>query len=130
MAANHILAVSRTHIYLAYSFVLPWSMLKAIAGGCAVIGSRTAPVQEVICDGDNSLLVDFLSPRADHQTRSVGASDLQAFAVMRIRARETVLKLYDRNTGRTARLISLGGRRFVNSNERPADDAFGVEHRP
>ncbi len=89
-----VLQLSAAHIYLTVPFVLSWSMLEAMAAGCLVIGSRTPPVEEVITDGQNGLLVDFFSPNevADAVDRVLDHSD--GMATLRRRARETILQRY------------------------------------
>ncbi|MBL8666625.1 MAG: glycosyltransferase family 4 protein [Rhodospirillales bacterium] len=90
-----VLQVSAVHVYLTYPFVLSWSMLEAMAAGCVVVGSATAPVEEVIADGDNGLLVDFFSTTqiADAVDRVLDHPD--RMAAMRARARQTIVERYD-----------------------------------
>jgi glycosyltransferase involved in cell wall biosynthesis len=69
-------------------------MIEAMSTGCLVVGSDTAPVTEIIQDGENGLLVDFFSPKKiadridevlEHPTR---------LAQIRANARKTVLERY------------------------------------
>jgi len=61
---HQVLACSQVHLYLTVPFVLSWSLLEAMATGCAIVASATAPVQEVLRDGHSALLVDFFDPEA------------------------------------------------------------------
>src|SRR5437667_11142775 len=54
-----ILGRSDLHIYLTVPFVLSWSLINALACGCTVLASDTAPVQEVIQHEQCGLLRDF-----------------------------------------------------------------------
>lgn len=57
-----ILAASDLHIYLTVPFVLSWSLLNAMACGCAIVASDTDPVREVLHDGENARLAGFFDP--------------------------------------------------------------------
>lgn len=90
-----MMQVSRVHAYLTYPFVLSWSMLEAMSAGCLVIGSRTAPVQELVEDGVNGRLVDFFDPEGWAKLVSRALAKPERFADLRRAARETILKGYD-----------------------------------
>ena len=90
-----VLRISSAHVYLTYPFVLSWSFMEAMATGCLMIGSSTIPVEEVLRDRQNGLLVDFfdgpgLADRIDevfeHPDR---------MQTLRERARRTMVENYD-----------------------------------
>lgn len=90
-----ILQVSSAHVYLTYPFVLSWSMLEAMATECLVIGSATPPVEEVITDGDNGILVNFFDYKAIADRVSEALRQPESFHPIRRRARQTVVDHYD-----------------------------------
>ena len=85
-----IYQVSSVHVYLTYPFVLSWSLLEALSSGCLVIGSSTAPVQEVIKHQFNGLLVPFQDPYILSQQLSNVLSSPEKYLSIRKNARESV----------------------------------------
>ena len=63
---RQMMQASTVHVYLTRPFVLSWSFLQALATGCAVIASATAPLLEIAGRaGDTEVmeLVDYFSPQ-------------------------------------------------------------------
>ncbi len=89
-----LLQVSAAHVYLTYPFVLSWSLVEAMAAGCLVVASDTAPVREVVSHGRNGLLVDFFSPVALADATCAALADPAAHRGLREAARRTVLERY------------------------------------
>jgi glycosyltransferase involved in cell wall biosynthesis len=86
--------LTRCHVYLTYPFVLSWSMIDAMSAGALVLGSLTPPVEEVIRDGENGLLVDFFDAEGIAALAAKALAEPDHFTPLRERARQTVLERY------------------------------------
>lgn len=96
---RQLLQISSLHLYLTYPFVLSWSMLEAMATGCLVMASDTAPVKEVIADGVNGMLVDFFDHAEWARRICFVLSHQEDFSHLKRRARETVIDRYSTKDG-------------------------------
>jgi len=90
-----VLRKSSVHVYLTYPFVLSWSLLEAMSAGCLIVGSRTPPVEEVIRDGENGLLVNFFSTEQIADTVAHALAHQDELKPLRERARATVIERHD-----------------------------------
>lgn len=102
-----LMQVSRAHAYLTYPFVLSWSMLEAMSAGALVVGSRVAPVEELIEDGKNGLLVDFFDVKGWARTLTEALAEPARFMRLRDAARETIVRNYDLKTQCLPRLVEF-----------------------
>lgn len=102
-----LLHVSRVHAYLTYPFVLSWSMIEAMAAGCHIVASNTAPVAEAISDGVNGTLVDFFDVAAWSQTLTKTLANPAQFQPLREAARQTALDRYDLRRHCLPRLVDF-----------------------
>jgi glycosyltransferase involved in cell wall biosynthesis len=103
----NLIHVSRVHAYLTYPFVLSWSMVETLAAGTLVVGSRTAPVAEVIQDGITGRLVDFFDVPGWSGALIDALARPEAYAGMRKAAREMVRARYDLRSVCLPRQIDL-----------------------
>ncbi len=88
-----LLQVSAAHIYLTYPFVLSWSFFEAMAAGCLMVASDTAPVRELVRHGDNGLMTDFWDHGRIAQDVLAALEDPRRQA-LRQAARATVVERY------------------------------------
>ena len=84
-----LMQVSKVHVYLTYPFVLSWSCIEALSTGCAVVASDTAPVRDVIVDGENGVLTPFHDHHALAEAVCALVDDAPRRASLSRAARET-----------------------------------------
>lgn len=94
---QRLLMLSRCHVYLTIPFVLSWSLMESMAAGCVVVGSNTAPLQEVIRHGENGLLVDFFDSAALADQVAAVLADPASYEPLRLAARRTIVEGYARD---------------------------------
>jgi glycosyltransferase involved in cell wall biosynthesis len=106
---NYINVIQRSdvHVYLTYPFVRSWSLLEAMAMECTIVGSNTAPLQEVIENGKNGVLVDFFNPKSLSSAVIKLLEDPSTRLKLRSEARKTVVEKYDLKKVCLPRLINL-----------------------
>jgi glycosyltransferase involved in cell wall biosynthesis len=90
-----LMQVSRAHAYLTYPFVLSWSMIEAMAAGCHIVASATAPVTEALQHGKTGTLVDFFDVPAWSKALTEALAEPERFAPLRVAARAAAIQNYD-----------------------------------
>ena len=89
-----VFRVSSVHTYLTVPFVLSWSMIEALSTGVLLLGSDTAPVRELVADGENGLLTDFWDVEAMAAKMDDAIAKQQKYTPLRAAARRTALQRY------------------------------------
>jgi glycosyltransferase involved in cell wall biosynthesis len=102
-----LLHVSRAHAYLTYPFVLSWSMVETMAAGTLVVGSRTAPVEEMITHGVTGQLVDFFDIKGWSAALTDALARPEGYLDIRAAARAMVRLKYDLRSVCLPRQIDL-----------------------
>jgi glycosyltransferase involved in cell wall biosynthesis len=102
-----LMQTTRVHCYLTVPFVLSWSMLEAMSAGALVVGSRTPPVEELITDGVNGLLVDFFDTAEIAGTLIDALENPGSYLPLRRAARAHIVENYDLRATCLPRLIDF-----------------------
>lgn len=91
----NLLHVGRAHAYLTYPFVLSWSSIEAMAAGCHIIASNTAPVREAMTDGETATLVDFFDIAGWSNAMIDALANPRKYDPLRAAARKYAISHYD-----------------------------------
>ncbi|GLQ04919.1 glycosyltransferase family 4 protein [Sneathiella chinensis] len=89
-----VLQASTVQAYLTVPFVLSWSLIESLSSGALVVASDTAPVREVIRDGENGFLSDFFDHEALARRIAFVLDNHKDLQSVREAARNTVLETY------------------------------------
>lgn len=92
---TELMQISTVHLYLTYPFVLSWSLMEAMSVGCMIVGSRTAPVEELIEHEKTGLLVDFFDPHQIAVTVAEAVQRRDELMPLREAARQKIVRNYD-----------------------------------
>ncbi|MFD1913330.1 glycosyltransferase [Halodurantibacterium flavum] len=92
---RRLMQVSRVHCYLTVPFVLSWSLIEAMSTGATIVGSDTAPVQEVIRHGETGLLVDYFDTTRLSDALADALADPAAYAHLGRAARAEAVARFD-----------------------------------
>lgn len=92
---TQLMQVSAVYTYLTYPFVLSWSLMEAMSVGCLIVGSRTAPLEEMIRHGENGLLTDFFDHERLAETIADALERRGSLTHLRVAARQTIVGGYD-----------------------------------
>ncbi len=90
-----VIGLSSVHVYLTYPFVLSWSMLEAMSLEAVIVGSKTEPVEEIIKDNVNGLLVDFFDTDDISSTVNKVLHNPEKYKKLKKNARKTIIDKYD-----------------------------------
>jgi glycosyltransferase involved in cell wall biosynthesis len=89
-----LLQVSSVHFYSTYPLFLSWSFMEAMACGCCMVASNTAPVTEVIKDNYNGLLFDFYNVDQIVEKIEYALDNKDKIEEIRQNARQTIVEKY------------------------------------
>jgi glycosyltransferase involved in cell wall biosynthesis len=101
------LRLSTAHVYYTYPFVLSWSLTEAMASGCHIIASDTAPLHDALVDGVSGKLLPFFDVDALSEAMIAACRNPAASAPLRAAARQAAVAKFNRATGREAWLSLL-----------------------
>ncbi len=89
-----VLQASTVQAYLTVPFVLSWSLIETLSCGALLVASDTAPVREVVKDGENGFLADFFDHEAFAEKIAYVLDHKDDLQQVRDAARQTVLDNY------------------------------------